>query len=105
MVVHLSVIHLRDCFQMPRRVRALRFEQLFVLRRGFAAGATSGTRGTHKQLRSHGFSEPEPGSSASKSHIVVQSIANPGWCPKLDALDVNRFLQKISFTTALFRSN
>ena len=36
-----------------------RFGQLFVLRRGFAAGATSGTRGTHKQLRSHGFSEPE----------------------------------------------
>ena len=31
--VRLSVVHLRDCLQMPPGVRALRFEQLFVHRK------------------------------------------------------------------------
>ena len=31
-VVHLSVIHLLDCLQVPRKVRALHFDQLIDLR-------------------------------------------------------------------------
>ena len=108
MDVRLSVVHLRDCLQMPPGVRALRFEQLFVHRKVFAARSMTCTRGTHKQFRRHGLSEPERLCFVIRLvEVPLRGVINrkPWVEPKLGAPDVNQFLQKVSITPACFRSN
>ena len=46
-VVLLFVVHLRDCLQMPRKVRALPFEQLIVLREVLQLAPRLALGGTH----------------------------------------------------------
>ena len=86
-VVHLSVIHLRDRLQVPRKVRALHSEQLIVLRKVLQLAPRLALGRTHKQLRSRGLSELACVCFLIRfvetPHAVVQSLAKKG------AFDVN----------------